>query len=76
MTSSLNSELEVPFRCDCDLEGVEEEGEEKSRSWVEIWRRREEIVVVVVVVVVVAVSKGVLGGVEVVFAADGDWVRG
>ena len=54
----------MPFRCDCDLEGVEEEGEEKSRSWVEIWRRREEIVVVVA-------SKGALGGVVVVAAAGG-----
>ena len=60
MTSSLNSEL--PFRC-CDAEGVE--GEEKSRSWVEIWRRREEIVVVVGVVVVVVVSKAALSGIGV-----------
>ena len=69
MTSSLNSEL--PFRCDCDLEGVEGDGEEKSRSWVEIWRRREDIVVVVVL-------RAALGGVVVVVVsgAAGDWRRG
>ena len=66
VTSSLKSEL--PFRC--DLEGVEES--EKSRSWVEICRRREETVVVVGVVV----SKAALGGVGVVSAAGGDWLRG
>ena len=68
MTSSLKSEL--PFRC--DWEGVEEA--EKSRSWVEIWRRREETGVVMMVLVVV--SKAALGGVGVVFGAGGDWTKG
>ena len=66
VTSSLKSEL--PFRC--DLDGVEEA--EKSRSWVEIWRRREETGVVMMVVV----SKAALDGVGVVFGAGGDWRKG